>query len=253
MKLRNKKKIYFASDNHLGSPNFKKSLEREKVFVKWLDYIRVDAQEIFLLGDLIDFWFEYDKVIPKGFVRTFGKLAEICDSGIKVNFFPGNHDHWVNDYFEKELGLIVWKKPKEIKINDHVFFVGHGDGLGPKDYGYKFLKVILTNRINKFLFKLIHPDLGVRLGQFLSKKNKIISGNEKKFLGKEKEWLINFCQLKLKEKNFNYFIFGHRHLPMKVKLNKDSSYINLGDWISNFTYAVYNGETINLKSYSSSK
>jgi len=250
MKLKIGKKIYFASDNHLGAPNRIESLKREKIFVNWLEDVRKDADQIFILGDLFDFWFEYSKVVPKGFVRVLGKLAEISDSGIKINFFVGNHDLWVRNYFEEELGINVYRKPEEFNFNNFIFYIGHGDGLGPKDKGYKLLKFFFTNPIMHFFFRLIHPDIGIKLGQYFSQRNKLISGDEDvEFLGEEKEWLIQYCKKKLNQKNRDFFIFGHRHLPLNIDLNNKAKYINLGDWITHYSYAVFDGKKLELKVY----
>jgi UDP-2,3-diacylglucosamine hydrolase len=244
------KKIYFSSDNHLGAPTPEASLPREKVFVKWLDTIKDDAAAIFLLGDLFDFWFEYKKVIPKGFVRVLGKLAELSDSGIPIYFFVGNHDLWMNDYFEKELNIPVFHKPQEFTINNKLFLIGHGDGLGPNDKGYKRMKKVFTNPFCKWLFKWLHPDLGVKLAQYLSVKNKLISGDEDvKFLGEDKEWLVLYAKRKLETKHYDYFIFGHRHFPMEIKVGEKSTYFNLGDWITHFTYGVFDGERFMLEKF----
>jgi len=246
----NGKKIYFASDNHLGAPTHEASLPREKKFVAWLDEIKQDAAAIFLLGDLFDFWMEYKKVVPKGFTRTLGKLAEISDSGIPIYYFVGNHDLWMNGYFEEELNIPVYHKPKEFIFNDKVFFIGHGDGLGPGDKGYKRMKKVFTNRFCIWFFRWLHPDLGVRLAQYLSVKNKIISGDEDiKFLGEENEWLATYSRKKLAEKHRDYFVFGHRHLPLEINLENNSKYINLGDWITYYTYGVFDGEDLVLKDY----
>ncbi|MBJ2174048.1 UDP-2,3-diacylglucosamine diphosphatase [Aureibaculum sp. A20] len=245
------KKIYFASDQHLGLPNHKDSLVREKIFIKWLDTVKQDAEAIFLLGDLFDFWFEYKKVVPKGFVRVLGKLAEIRDSGIPIYFFVGNHDLWMDDYFEKELDIPIYHKPKEYIINNKTFLIGHGDGLGPGDKGYKRMKKVFTNPVSKWLYRWLHPDIGIRLGVYLSTKNKMISGDEDaKFLGEENEWLAQYCKRKLETKHYDYFIFGHRHLPMEIQVGDNSRYINLGDWISHFTYGVFDGKEVELKTYS---
>ncbi|MEZ4797040.1 MAG: UDP-2,3-diacylglucosamine diphosphatase [Flavobacteriaceae bacterium] len=245
------KKIYFSSDNHLGAPTQKESLPREKKFVAWLDEIKDDAAAIFLLGDLFDFWFEYKKVVPKGFTRTLGKLAEISDSGISIYYFVGNHDLWMNGYFEEELNIPVFHKPQEFFFNKTSFFIGHGDGLGPGDKGYKRMKKVFTNSFSKWLFSWLHPDLGVRLAQYMSVKNKLISGNEdEKFLGEDKEWLIQYCKRKLQENHRDYFVFGHRHLPLEIDLEPNTKYINLGDWISYYTYGVFDGEKMELKKYS---
>ena len=244
------KKIYFSSDNHLGAPTQKESLPREKKFVAWLDEIKDDAAAIFLLGDLFDFWFEYKKVVPKGFTRTLGKLAEISDSGIPIYYFVGNHDLWMNGYFEDELNIPVFHKPQEFFFNQTSFFIGHGDGLGPGDKGYKRMKKVFTNSFSKWMFRWLHPDLGVRLAQYMSVKNKLISGDEdEKFLGEDKEWLIQYCKRKLQENHRDYFVFGHRHLPLEIKLEPNSKYINLGDWISYYTYGVFDGNTMKLKEY----
>ncbi len=246
------KKVYFASDNHLGAPTAKDSLPREKKFVAWLDTIKEDAGAIFLMGDLFDFWFEYKRVVPKGFTRTLGKLAELTDAGIPVTYFVGNHDLWMNGYFEEELNIPVYHKPQQFTINDTAFFIGHGDGLGPGDKGFKRMKKVFTNPIAQWLFRWLHPDVGVRLAQHLSINNKIISGEaDAKFLGEDKEWLVQYCKRKLQSEHYDYFVFGHRHLPLEIALNEKSMYINLGDWINYYTYAVFEGETLKLKEYTS--
>ena len=243
------KKIYFASDQHLGAPTPKASLPREKKFVAWLDTIKEDAGTIFLLGDLFDFWFEYKTVVPKGFVRVLGKLAELKDAGIDIYFFVGNHDLWMRDYFQKELNIPVFHKPQEFEINGKIFLIGHGDGLGPSDYGYKRMKKVFTFPFFKWLFRWLHPDIGVRLGHYFSVKNKLISGDEDaRFLGEENEWLALYCRRKLTEKHYDFFIFGHRHLPLEIELNNNSTYINLGDWIQYFTYGEFM-KTFKLKEF----
>ena len=244
------KKVYFASDQHLGAPTQETSFPREKKFVAWLDEIKKDAEAIFLLGDLFDFWFEYKTVVPKGFVRVLGKLAEIKDSGIPIYFFVGNHDLWMDDYFEKELNIPVYHEPQEFIINNKKFLIGHGDGLGPGDKGYKRMKKVFTFPLFKWMFRWFHPDLGVKLGQYMSVKNKMISGDEDaKYLGDENEWLVQYCKKKLIEKHYDYFVFGHRHLPLEIVLQKNSIYINLGDWIQYFTFGEFNEQSFSLKKY----
>ena len=243
------KKIYFASDQHLGAPSPEASLPREKKFVTWLDTIKEDAGTIFLLGDLFDFWFEYKTVVPKGFVRVLGKLAELKDAGIDIYFFVGNHDLWMRDYFQKELNIPVFHKPQEFDINGKIFLIGHGDGLGPNDHGYKRMKKVFTFPFFKWLFRWLHPDIGVRLGHYFSVKNKLISGDEDaRFLGDENEWLAQYCRRKLTEKHYDFFVFGHRHLPLEIELNNNSTYINLGDWIQYFTYGEFM-KTFKLKEF----
>lgn len=244
------KKVYFASDQHLGAPTLEASLPREKKFVAWLENIKTDAEAIFLLGDLFDFWFEYKKVVPKGFTRVLGKLAEISDSGIPIYFFVGNHDLWMKDYFEKELNIPVFHQPQEFLINQKRFFIGHGDGLGPGDLGFKRMKKVFTFPLFKWCFRWLHPDLGVKLGQYMSVKNKLISGEEDaKFLGEENEWLVQYCKKKLQENHYDYFVFGHRHLPLEIKLPKNSTYFNLGDWIGYYTFGVFEESSFSLSKF----
>ncbi len=250
MELTQGKKIYFASDSHLGAPNFEESLIREKKFVLWLDAIKKDADAIFLVGDIFDFWFEYKEVVPKGFTRTLGKLAEISDSGIPVHFFAGNHDMWLKNYFEKELNLNVYKASKVFVINDKKFFVGHGDGLGPGDKSYKRMKKIFRNSFFNWCFRCMHPDWGIKLGKYLSNKNRIKSSLEDlKFNGEESEWLTQYCREKLKDERYDFFVFGHRHIPLEIELNSNSKYINLGDWVTHFSYAVFDGNSLSLKKF----
>ena len=250
MQIPKGKKIYFASDNHLGAPTTEASRPREKKFVAWLDDVKQDAAAIFLLGDLFDFWFEYKKVVPKGFTRTLGKLAEISDSGIPIYYFVGNHDLWMHGYFEEELNIPVYHKPEEFTFNNKTFFIGHGDGLGPGDKGYKRMKKVFQNSFFRWLFRWAHPDIGMRIAQYLSVKNKLISGDDDAtFLGEENEWLVQYSKRKLEDSHRDYFVFGHRHLPLEINLNEKAKYINLGDWIQYFTYGVFDGENFELKTY----
>jgi UDP-2,3-diacylglucosamine hydrolase len=246
----NNKKVYFASDQHLGAPNHLQSLPRERKFVSWLDSIKDNASAIFLLGDLFDFWFEYKTVVPKGFVRTLGKLAEISDAGVPIYFFVGNHDLWMKDYFKNELNITVYHHPQEFLIDNKKFLIGHGDGLGPGDKGYKRMKKVFTFPLFKFMFQWLHPDLGVRLGQYMSIKNKMISGDEDaNFLGEENEWLVQYCKRKLTQNHCDYFVFGHRHLPLKINLQENSKYINLGDWIQYFTFGEFSSSKFRLEKF----
>ncbi len=250
MKFSSNKKVYFASDQHFGAPTTELSFPREKKFVSWLDEIKNDAEAIFLLGDLFDFWFEYKTVVPKGFVRVLGKLAEISDSGIPIYFFVGNHDLWMNDYFEKELNITVYHANKEFTFGDKTFLIGHGDGKGPGDNGYKKMKKVFRNPFSKWLYRWLHPDIGMRLAHYLSVKNKLISGeSDVKFLGEENEWLVLYAKRKLEKKHYNYFVFGHRHLPMTINVGENSTYINLGDWIGYFTYGEFDGVSFELKTF----
>ncbi|MBK6950573.1 MAG: UDP-2,3-diacylglucosamine diphosphatase [Crocinitomicaceae bacterium] len=241
------KKIYFASDFHLGAPSYESSLEREKRIVAWLEEVRVDAAEIFLIGDVFDFWFEYKRAIPKGFVRLQGKIAEITDSGIPVHWFIGNHDMWIFDYIPKELGVKMYKTEIEREFFGKKFMIGHGDGLGPGDRGYKFIKKVFRNKVCQWMFARLHPNFGIGLANFLSRKSRVSTGQaDATFYGEDKEMLIQFCKSKLTEKHFDYFVFGHRHLPIEFELSANSKYINIGDWITYFSYAVFDGDKLEL-------
>ena len=233
----------------MGVPNKEKSLEREKLFVQWLNEIKSDAEAIFLVGDIFDFWFEYKKAVPKGYVRLLGKLAEISDSGIPIHIFTGNHDMWLFDYLEDEINAQIYREPIEVSLKGKSFFIGHGDGLGPGDNGYKLLKKIFKNKLCQWLFERIHPNLGISIAQYWSKKSRIANGEkDEKYYG-EKEWLTQFCNEKIKTNDINFFIFGHRHLPLEVDLGNNTTYINLGEWVNYKSYAVFDGKNLELKRY----
>jgi len=250
MQIPSGKKVYFLSDFHLGAPNRSISLEREKRIVQFLDEIKKDAAEIFIVGDLFDFWYEYRKVVPKGYTRILGKLAQLTDSGIFIHFFVGNHDMWMSGYFEEELNIPVFHEPKIFEWNGRKFYIGHGDGLGPGDRGYKFIKKIFRNKFCQRLFGVLPPAIGVGMADYFSRKSRAAAGQiDEQFLGEEKEWLIIYCKEMLQKQHFDYFIFGHRHLPIDFSLNNKSRYINLGDWMRYCTYAVFDGETLVLKSW----
>ena len=242
------KKIYFLSDFHLGAPDEVSSLEREKKIVQFLDQIKSSAEQVFLLGDMFDFWFEYRKVVPKGHVRILGKIAELTDAGIPVHFFTGNHDLWMKDYFEKELHANVYHKPTAFQLIGKKFLIGHGDGLGPGDYGYKFMKKIFRNPLCQFLFSVLPPSMGIGLANYFSRKSRAKTGvSNEVFLGEDKEWLIIYAKDVLRLAHYDYFIFGHRHLPLDIQLQENSRYINTGDWIQYFSYAEFDGTRLVLK------
>ena len=244
------KKIYFLSDFHLGAPDFATSLARERRIVAFLERIRADAAIIFIVGDLFDFWYEYRTVVPKGYTRILGKLAEITDSGIPIHFFTGNHDMWMSGYFEQELNIPVYHEPKVFEFNGKKLYIGHGDGLGPGDHGYKFLKKIFRNRLCQGLFGILPPLVGVGLAGWLSRRSRAMTGaTDAHFLGEDKEWLVIYCRELLRTQYFDFFIFGHRHLPIDLLLDpRGCRYINLGDWIRYYTYAVLDGEVLSLLS-----
>jgi UDP-2,3-diacylglucosamine hydrolase len=243
------KQVYFLSDFHLGAPDHSSSLVREKLIVEFLDKAKQDAAIIFLVGDLFDFWYEYRQVVPKGYVRLLGKLADLTDSGVEMHLFVGNHDMWMTDYFQKELNIPVYFEPKEFELNGKKFLIGHGDGLGPGDHGYKALKKVFRNPVSQFLFGILPPYVGIGLANFFSRKSRQSTGkNEEQFHGEENEWLITYSKEQLSKKHFDYLIFGHRHLPIDFSLQNGSRYINLGDWIRYYTYARFDGKELTLKS-----
>ncbi len=241
-------KIYFASDFHLGAPNEKESLIREKRIISWLDQIKNDAKEIYLVGDIFDFWFEYKNAIPKGFVRFQGKIAELTDSGIPIHIFTGNHDMWIFDYIPKELGCTLYRNPIIKEYGSKKFYIGHGDGLGPGDTKYKMLKSVFTSKLCQWAFARIHPNLGIGIANAWSRKSRRTNlSYDEVFHGEEKEQLIIYCKdYTKKDSSIDYFIFGHRHLPLEIKINEKTTYFNLGEWIKHNTYAVFDGENLEL-------
>ena len=249
--LRPQKKVYFISDHHFGLDTAVSGKEREKSFVDWLEKIKTDAQAVFILGDMFDAWFEYKKAVPKGFVRVLGKLAELTDAGVAVHFFVGNHDMWIRDYFTAELNIPVYFEPQVFQIQHKNFLLGHGDGLGPGDKSYKRLKKLFRNPVAQFFFRWLHPDLGLPLIKYFSQKNKLISGEyDHVFHGKDKEYLFLYAQNYLKKNPaIDYFVFGHRHLPLEIPVDNGSIYFNTGDWLHHFSYVVFDGQKPELKYY----
>ena len=248
------KKIYFASDFHLGAKGKYTSKEREKQIVRWLDQIKADAEAIYLVGDVFDFWFEYATVVPKGYVRLFGKLAELRDSEIPIFFFTGNHDMWMFRYFEKELDIPIYRHPIQVDLKGKSFYIGHGDGLGPGDHKYKFLKKIFANPLCQWLFARIHPNFGIGLANFWSNRSRETNPAETEFLGEDKEWLLIYANEQIKSREVDFFIFGHRHLPIDYTLNNGySRYINLGEWIHYNSYAVFDGEKLEIEFFENDK
>ncbi|MBI3511528.1 MAG: UDP-2,3-diacylglucosamine diphosphatase [Bacteroidetes bacterium] len=245
-----KGKIYFASDFHLGAPDHASSLVREKKIVAWMNSIKADCSELFLVGDIFDAWFEYKRVVPKGFVRLMGKIAEFTDAGIPVHVFSGNHDMWMFGYLVDECGVKLYHAPMQREWNGKKFFIGHGDGLGPGDGGYKFMKGGFRNKFLQWCYARLHPNFAVRLAQKISMRGFEKKEKQLKYHGDDKELLMLFCRQKLKTEHFDYFIFGHRHIPLDLECGKNSRYINLGDWIRSESYAAFDGEKVELKKFS---
>ncbi len=251
MKASTQEKVYFASDFHLGAPDAQSSRLREQKVLRWLCHIEQDATAIYLVGDIFDFWFEYRTVVPKGAVRLLGKLAQMSDAGIDIHCFVGNHDLWMADYLPQELGVTVHHKPLQLTLGEQRFFIAHGDGLGPADYGYKRLKRIFVHPFCQWLFRWLHPDLGMRLARYSSQTSRSAQKEPEYFLGADKEWLLQYSNFKLKQyPDLDFFIFGHRHLPLDILLeNGHARYVNLGEWFDSCTYAVYDGEQLTLKAF----
>lgn len=246
--MQESKKIYFASDAHLGYPSHDESLIREKRLVKWLDTVWHDASEIFLLGDIFDYWYEYKKVVPRGFTRLLGKIAEITDSGIPVHFFTGNHDISVYDYLPEETGVIVHFNPFRTTLNGISFYMGHGDGLDPDDKIYLKLKKIYLSPVFQWFFSKLHPNFTIWFAHKWSHRSRA-SKMSPEFKGEENESMIRYARDLLTKEEVHFFIFGHRHIPFDFPLNEKSRVIYLGDWLTHFTYAVFDGKDLELKKF----
>jgi UDP-2,3-diacylglucosamine hydrolase len=244
MAIRNK--LYFASDFHLGTGTYAKCREREARLVRWLDSIKADAAEVFLMGDVFDFWFEYKTVVPRGYIRFLGKLAELADAGTKIYFFKGNHDMWMFDYFEKELGATIVSNELEIERGGKKFYLHHGDGLGPGDTFYKILKKIFRSRFCQWLFARIHPNLGVGIANYWSRRSRIANEKNEDHKPGQQEWLVTYSQELLKTSFYDYLLFGHRHKPLEIPLNDKSCYVNLGEWVFKNSYAVFDGQKLTM-------
>ena len=242
------KNIYFASDFHLGSPNHAESRIREDRIVRWLTSIEDKCSELFLMGDIFDFWFEYRKVIPKGYIRLQGKLANMSDAGIKISFFKGNHDMWVEDYFTKEMGIQIVSDELVINRGGKSFYLHHGDGLGPGDANYRILRKVFRNPVCRWLFSILPPVIGLGIATGWSKESRIVNTRvEEVFLGEDKEWLAVYSREVLEKQHYDYFIYGHRHLPMIIELGNNSQYYNIGEWFGFNSYAVFDGEELRLE------
>ena len=247
------KKTYFASDFHLGINARQTSLERERLICRWLDSVAVNAEAIYLVGDVFDYWFEYKAVIPKGFSRILGKLAELRDANIPIYFFTGNHDMWMFRYLSDEMGIPIYRAPIVREIGGKRFFIGHGDGLGPGDYGYKFIKKVFANPVCQWAFARLHPNFGLRAMHFFSGKSRAAQDPsvETRFWGETGEWLLIFANETLDtQPDIDYFVFGHRHLPIDWRLkNGHSRYINLGEWLNFNTFGVFDGEDFSIQTF----
>lgn len=243
----NRTKIYFASDFHLGVANYQLSRQREDRVVRWLDSIKQDAAELYLVGDVFDFWFEYKRAVPRGFVRFLGKLAELADLGVKITMFKGNHDMWMFGYLTQEFGVQIISNELVIERNGKKFYLHHGDGLGPGDAKYKFLKKVFRSKLCQWLFARLHPNLGIGIALAWSGHSRSVGMKKESFMGEQQEWLVTYSKELLAKEHFDYLVFGHRHLPLDIRLKENSRYINLGEWLNYNSYAVFDGSEISLK------
>ncbi len=241
---------YFASDFHLGSKGVTSSAEREKLIVRWLESSAPEMKALYLVGDVWDYWFEYGQVIPKGTSRLLGCLGKLKDAGVDIYFFTGNHDMWMFRYLTEEFDIPILRKPVIHEIDGKKFYIGHGDGLGPGDHGYKFIKKVFAHPVSRWMFARVHPNTGIRIMKYWSGQSRDHTQIDAKFLGPEKEWLVQHALDILKGEDIDYFIFGHRHLPIDYDLGvKGSRYVNLGDWLVYNTYAIFDGRELSLKYY----
>ena len=227
---------YFVSDVHLGL-DVNDPADRERRFVSFLNSLPQETDALYLLGDIWDFWYEYRDVVPKGYIRVFSALQNLMDRGVKVYFFQGNHDVWTYSYFE-ELGMIRLQQPYLMELNGIKFCIGHGDGLGPVPYGYRFLRAVFHNRILQFLFSLLHPWIAFRFGNGWSKNNRLSHDREYVFRGKD-EPLYKFAEDFADRDKVDFFIFGHYHADVHMKLPSGAEFHVLKDWIHTSVLMVH--------------
>lgn len=244
-------KIFFCSDFHLGLEAAEPSLVREKMILEWIEKHEPEMEALYILGDIFDFWFEYKQVVPRGGIRIMAALARLQEQGIPVQVFTGNHDQWMFGYFQEELGIPVHHDPIHIVLQQKKVMMGHGDGLGPGDQGYKFIKKVFRNPVSRKLFSWIPPGIGIAMARYWSGASRKKGARDQTFLGPEKEWLIQYCEktVQMEPGKTDYFIFGHRHLPVYWRLGDGSHYINLGDWLRFHSYAVMEAGNIRLDFY----
>lgn len=247
------KNVYFLSDAHLGSRAIPHARQQERRLVRFLDEIKDKASAVYLLGDIFDFWYEYRYVVPKGYTRLLGKISELTDMGVEVHFFTGNHDIWCKDYFEEECGMKVHHDPITIEIGDKLFFLGHGDGLGDPDKKFRFLRGLFRSKLCQALFSCIHPRWSMPFGLNWARHSRLkhtVENGEEPYMGEDKEFLVLFAKKYLKEHpQINFFMLGHRHIELDLMLSRSSRIMILGDWISQFTYAVYDGVNMFMENY----
>jgi len=244
------KNVYFASDFHLGRDSLHTSAEREVLICQWLQDIKTTAEKIYLVGDLFDYWYEYRRVIPRGNDLFKSTLLQLRREGIPIEIFTGNHDLWMGDYFEQDLDIRVHKNPITVQHHNKSIHIGHGDGLGPGDHGYKFLKSIFSNRLCQWAFSRLHPNFALAFMDFCSKLGDKNQTERDRFVSFDQEWLVQFVETNHKSLNCDYYLYGHRHIPIIYDLSTgNSTYYNIGEWMNQYTYGVLENGELSLKQH----
>jgi len=243
-----KELIYFISDVHLNFIKDDKEIKKQKNLISFLKTIETDAKELYIIGDLFDFWFEWYQVIPKYWFDIFFQFKILIKKGIKITFISGNHDFYFNSYLRDEIGFICYDEKTQFEIKtdsgNKNFFLAHGDGYAKTDRGYRLLKKIIRNKLSIFLFKTFIP---IDLGVWLAKKTSKVSGKHRNDGADWQEEYFEFAKTKFNA-GFDFVILGHLHKPVRKTL-EDKVYINCGDWINSFSYAVFDGENLLLKMF----
>ena len=246
------KKVYFLCDAHLGSWAMQHRRTQERRLVRFLDSIKEKASAVYLLGDMFDFWYEYKFVVPKGYTRFLGKISELTDMGVEVHYFTGNHDIWAYNYLERECGVIIHRSPITVELGDKVFFLAHGDGLGDPDKSFKLIRAVFHSKFCQRLFSSLHPRWGMWFGLTWAKHSRMkrADGKEPPYMGEDKEYLVRYAkEYQQEHPDIDYYMFGHRHIELDLMLSKKTRMMILGDWLWQFTYAVFDGEHLFMENY----
>ncbi|MBQ3957661.1 MAG: UDP-2,3-diacylglucosamine diphosphatase [Bacteroidaceae bacterium] len=247
------KEIYFITDAHLGSRGVPNNRQQEQRLVRFLDSIKERASAVYMLGDMFDFWYEYKMVVPRGFTRFLGKVSELTDRGVEVHFFTGNHDIWCGDYLQTECGVILHREPLCTDLFGKRFYIAHGDGMGDPSRTFRLLRAIFHSRVCQTLFSSLHPRWGVDFGLAWAKRSRLKHGREggdPPYLGENREHLVRYAKAYLQQHpDINFFIFGHRHIELDLMLSHSTRLMILGDWITQWTYAVFDGETMRMENF----
>ncbi len=247
------KPIYFIADAHLGSWAVSHHRTQERRLVRFLDDIKNKAGAVYMLGDMFDFWYEWRRVVPRGFTRFLGKISELTDLGVEVHYFIGNHDIWAFDYLNRECGVVLHREPLTTELYGKEFFIAHGDGMGDPKKSFHIIRSIFHNKTCQWMFsRLLHPNVAMRFGLTWARHSRLKreEGEEPPYMGEDKEYLVLFTkEYKKTHPNIDFFIYGHRHIELDLVLSRDTRMLVLGDWITQFTYARWDGEHLTLANY----